>query len=144
MRCDLGTAVAESRLLLASVLARTSGEIAVHGPLPVVSGDLDLVIEIFVNLFTNALKYNESDAPRIDVSAEGATVRVRDNGIGIPERHREAVFTLFKRLHGREAYGGGTGMGLTIVKKAMERLGGTVTVESAPGEGTTFILGFAP
>ena len=144
LRCDLGVAVAEARALVGSALARTSGEIEVRGELPAVAGDLDLVVEIFVNLFTNALKYNESSAPRIDVSASGTTIRVRDNGIGIPERHQESVFTLFKRLHARDAYGGGTGMGLTIVKKAMERLGGTVSVESAPGEGTVFVLGFAP
>ena len=144
VRCDLGVAISEARSLVASALARTNAEIVVHGALPTVSGDLDLIVEILVNLFTNALKYNESGAPRIDVSAEGAKVRVKDNGIGIPERHQEMVFTLFKRLHGRDAYGGGTGMGLTIVKKAMERLGGSVTLESAPGEGTAFVLEFAP
>ncbi len=144
VRCDLGIGVAEAQALVGSALTRTGGSIVVHGKLPVVAGDLDLVVEIFVNLFTNALKYNESGAPRIDVSAEGNVVSIRDNGIGIPERHQEAVFTLFKRLHGRDAYEGGTGMGLTIVKKAMERLGGTVSVKSAPGEGTTFSLEFAP
>lgn len=144
VRCDVGMAVDEARSLVGSALARVGGEIEVRGPLPIVSGDFDLTLEIFVNLFTNALKYNESGAPRIVVSAEGTTVRVSDNGIGIPERHREAIFTLFKRLHGRDAYGGGTGMGLTIVKKAMERLGGRVSVESSPGEGTTFVLEFAP
>ena len=67
-------------------------------------------------------------------------VSVRDNGIGIPERHQEAVFTLFKRLHAKDAFGGGTGMGLTIVKRAVERLGGTVWVRSSPGQGCTFFL----
>ena len=143
-QCDLGQAVAEAKGLLASILERTCGEIVVQGTLPTVPGDLDLVVEVFVNLFTNALKYNDSDAPRIEVSARGTTVTVKDNGIGIPERHQEAVFTLFKRLHAKDAFGGGTGMGLTIVKKAMERLGGRVSLVSTPGEGSAFALEFAP
>ena len=141
-RCDLGTGVTEARTLLAAALDRTNGEVVVIGTLPTVRGDLDLVTEIFVNLITNALKYNDSGAPKIEIEAEGTSIRVRDNGIGIPERHQDAVFTLFKRLHAKDAFGGGTGMGLTIVKKAMERLGGRVTLTSTLGVGTTFTLEF--
>jgi light-regulated signal transduction histidine kinase (bacteriophytochrome) len=77
------------------------------------------------------------DAPREH------TFYVRDNGIGIPERHLDTVFRIFKRLHGRDEFGGGTGAGLTIVRKIVERHHGRVWIESTPGEGTTvfFTLG---
>jgi signal transduction histidine kinase len=63
---------------------------------------------------------------------------VRDNGIGIPEKHRDSVFRIFRRLHGRDKYGGGTGAGLTVVKKVVERHEGKIWLESEVGEGTTF------
>jgi signal transduction histidine kinase len=62
---------------------------------------------------------------------------VRDNGIGIPQKHYEAVFRIFKRLHGRDEFGGGTGAGLTIARKIVERHGGRIWLDSLPGEGTT-------
>ena len=143
-RCDLATVVAEAQALVASAVTRTNGRIVIRDPLPEVAGDEHLLTEAFVNLFTNALKYNQSTTPEIVVGArqeEGrVVVSVQDNGIGIPERHQGAVFTLFKRLHAKDAFGGGTGMGLTIVKRAVERLGGSVRVESSPGQGCTFFL----
>ena len=148
-RCDLGTAITEAKALLAESIRVANAEIVVDGEMPHVRADLDLVVEIVVNLVTNALKYNASKTPRVEFRTEageaGSTILVvKDNGIGIAERHHRAVFTLFKRLHAKEAFGGGTGMGLTIVKKAMERQGGGVRLESVLGEGTSFFLEFAP
>jgi len=69
---------------------------------------------------------------------------VKDNGIGIPAALQQAIFTIFKRLHPADKYGGGSGTGLTIVKKIVERHGGRIWLESVPGQGTTFFFTLAP
>ena len=113
------------------------------------------VREIFVNLLSNALKYNDQEGVCIEVGCLVDTVDaphitrplkavghpifyVKDDGIGIAPEHVDHVFKMFKRLHGRDDYGGGSGAGLTIVKKLVERHGGTVWLTSVPGQGTTF------
>jgi signal transduction histidine kinase len=68
------------------------------------------------------------------------TLAVRDNGIGIRDKHLDAIFRIFKRLHAPGKYGGGSGAGLTIVRKIVERHGGTIRVESLYGQGTTFLV----
>jgi chemotaxis family two-component system sensor kinase Cph1 len=97
--------------------------------------------EVFLNLVTNAAKYNDKPDPWVEATWSdapgGPVLHVRDNGIGIPEKHRDAVFRIFKRLHGRDAFGGGTGAGLTIARKIVERHGGRIWLESEPGAGTT-------
>jgi signal transduction histidine kinase len=107
------------------------------------------VVQVYSNLVTNAIKYNDwpdkwvelgyaDPAPGV-AADRPAVLCVKDNGIGIPEKHREAVFRMFKRLHGRDRYGGGTGAGLAFVKKIIDRHGGSIWVESAgPGAGATF------
>jgi signal transduction histidine kinase len=103
--------------------------------------------QVFQNLFANALKYHGAEPPLIRVSGEVAAqdgpervrVLVRDNGIGFDERHLDRIFKPFQRLHGKNAYEG-TGIGLAIVRKIVERHGGTVTAESRPGAGSTFII----
>jgi light-regulated signal transduction histidine kinase (bacteriophytochrome) len=127
-------------------------------PLPTIVCDQARVAEIFRNLVTNAMKYNDKEEKWIEIgfhANEGETAAtnghgppspqrkpivfyVRDNGIGIPEKHRDSVFRIFRRLHGRDKYGGGTGAGLTVVKKVVERHEGKIWLESEVGEGTTF------
>lgn len=128
-------------------------QIKIPKPLPVVSADPDLIGEVFRNLFSNALKYTHSSRPEIEVgyltadeqpkedcasSSDTWILYVKDDGIGIHERHFQNIFRLFKRLHERDCYGGGAGVGLTIAKKIVERHGGRIWVESKQDEGTTF------
>ncbi len=120
-------------------------ELRVPRPLPVAVVDPALASEIFSNLISNAIKYNDKAGKWVEIGyldgaedSEPPVFYVRDNGIGIPAKHFEAVFRIFKRLHGREEHGGGAGAGLTIVKKIIERHGGRIWVESTPGEGTAF------
>ncbi len=134
-------------------------EILVPQLLPVIRCDRIQINELFSNLLSNAIKYNESPQKRIEVgwlsdelaqeklAQQGITTPsgqvpqvfyVMDNGIGIRDRHLDTIFRIFKRLHGPQRYGGGTGAGLTIVKKIVERHSGIIWVESIYGEGTTF------
>ncbi|CAC5345408.1 MULTISPECIES: PAS domain S-box protein [Planktothrix] len=116
--------------------------------LPTVLGDRILLEEVFTNLISNAFKYNDqsekwAEIGWIETNAQNpdfVTISVHDNGIGIREKHLDSVFRIFKRLHSPNKYGGGTGAGLTIVKKIIERHGGTIQVQSIYGQGTTFLF----
>jgi two-component system, chemotaxis family, sensor kinase Cph1 len=123
-------------------------EIRIPHRLPKLKCDRVRVGEVFYNLVTNAIKYNDKENKWVEIgsqqSGDGPVFYVRDNGIGIPEKHKDVIFRIFKRLHGRDKYGGGTGAGLTIVKKIIERHGGRIWIESLPGEGTTFFFTLAP
>lgn len=136
--------IAEVTESLGTLIAEKHAHITVASNLPRVKADEMLVYTIFYNLITNGIKYNDSDDIRIsirgalDATSGMAAFEVSDNGIGIPTERHDYVFKIFKRLHEREAYGGGSGAGLTIVQKAVERHGGTVSFESEVGEGTTF------
>ncbi|MCT2591434.1 GAF domain-containing protein [Streptomyces sp. N2-109] len=121
----------------------------VRGDLPEVYADEYRLYEVLVNLLVNAAKYAGDQGDRtveilVDTlrpPAGGAlrqTVVVRDNGIGIPAEHQDEVFELFRRLHGQDERGGGTGVGLAIVKRIVERHGGELWLESEPGRGTSF------
>jgi len=149
-RVDLNEIVAAVLESLSIAIAEARTEIAIPRHLPSVRCDRARVGEIFHNLIANAVKYNDKPGKRIEIGyQDGAdetlagqrrppVFYVRDNGIGIPAKHFDAVFRIFKRLHGRDQYGGGTGAGLTIVKKIVERHHGRVWLESAAAEGTTF------
>jgi len=117
--------------------------------LPMVKGDHIRLTEVFTNLISNGLKYNDQDDKVVEVGfEEGAsgtpTFFVRDNGIGIEARHHAQIFQIFRRLHGRGEYGGGSGAGLTITRKVIDRHGGKIWVESEPGKGTTFFFVLGP
>lgn len=109
-------------------------------PMPTIVCDRVRVGELFRNLITNATKYNDKDNKWIEIGHSDGVFHVRDNGIGIAPEHHEKVFTIFKRLHKRDDFGGGTGAGLTIVQRIVERHNGKVWLESEPGVGTTFFF----
>lgn len=118
-------------------------------PLPTITCDSVMTREVFSNLLTNALKYNVSEKPWIEIGCEqpiDQPVRfyVRDNGIGIRPQHFEDIFTMFRRLHARDEFEGGTGAGLAIVKTVVERHGGRIWLESTFGAGTTFWFELQP
>jgi len=120
-----------------------SGAVIERGELPVVNGVSSQLVAVFRNLIGNALKYRSEAAPRIRVDAERAgeywRIRVRDNGIGIEPRYKDRVFRMFSRLHSRSKYEG-HGIGLAVTKRIVERHGGAIAFESAPGAGATFLF----
>lgn len=135
---DLDDVVAEVLETLAFSLEEAGVSVRMPEPLPRVTCDRVRVAELFRNLISNAIKYNDKDDKWIEITHEQGVFRVRDNGIGIDPAHYDKVFSIFNRLHARDAYGGGTGAGLTIAKRIVERHGGVIWVESQPGQGTTF------
>jgi len=120
---------------------KETGAVVTHDPLPTVTGDEAQLVQLLQNLIGNALKFRGDRKPQIHVSAcpyERHTLfSVRDNGIGIEPQYLERIFVIFQRLHGREKYPG-TGIGLALCKRIVERHGGRIWVESKPGEGSTF------
>jgi PAS domain S-box-containing protein len=119
-----------------------SGAVVTHDPLPDVLADELQLIQLFQNLIGNAIKYQRPGAPEVHVGAvrDGATqwvFSVKDNGMGIDPQYFERIFGMFQRLHKREEFAG-TGIGLAICKKIVERHGGSIWVESQPDQGSTF------
>jgi signal transduction histidine kinase/heme-degrading monooxygenase HmoA len=112
-----------------------------RGDLPTIVANSGQMDQLLGNLIANALKFHGSEPPRVRISAErqvaGWRIAVEDNGIGIAPEYQERIFVIFQRLHGRGAYPG-TGIGLALCKKIVERLGGRIGVESSPGAGATF------
>ena len=152
---DLNVVVDDVVSSLQTLLQEQAAEIRIPRALPTVSCDSVRVTEVFRNFITNAAKYNDKDERLIEIGYEtndagatkannasvdtdGLVFYVKDNGIGIPKKHQETIFRIFKRLHGRDKFGGGTGAGMTIVKRIVERHGGRIWLDSEPGVGSTF------
>ena len=137
---DVEAVVAEALANLAARIAESGAEIT-HDPLPTVLADRNQLVQVFQNLVSNAIRFRGDASPRAHIWAEEREdeweIAVRDNGIGLEPRHAERIFEIFKRLHTREEYPG-TGIGLAICKKTIERHGGRIWVESQPGQGATF------
>lgn len=146
---DLGAVVTDVVASLEVQIAESKTEIRIPAPLPVVRCD-PAVSALFRNLITNALKYNDKPERWVEIGVREGTAAaaarpdaapvfyVRDNGIGIRDRDHDKVFEIFRRLHGHDKFGGGTGAGLTIARKIVERHGGRIWIESQVGQGTTF------
>jgi light-regulated signal transduction histidine kinase (bacteriophytochrome) len=138
---DSAAALQEALALLASRIAGTGAEVTAPQPLPRVMADRTQLVQLFQNLIGNALKFCKDTAPRVRVEAANEAgwwrFSVTDNGIGIEPEYRAQLFFVFKRLHTRREYPG-TGIGLAICKRIVERHGGAIGIDSAPGGGTVF------
>ena len=136
---DTGRALETAMRNLATAIEE-SGAVVHSGPLPCLHAHEVHLAQLFQNLISNAIKYNGGRRPEIDVWAEPRAgewmVAVRDNGVGIAPKYHERIFRVFERLHGQEL--SGTGMGLAICQKIVERYGGRIWVESEQGKGATF------
>ena len=138
------TAALEQALLNLQGAIQESGAVVTHDRLPTVMADSVQLAQLFQNVVGNAIKYRSAEPPRVHISAKkndaGEWVfSMRDNGLGIEPQHFEKIFVMFQRLHGRGEFSG-TGIGLAMCKKIVDRHGGRIWVESDSGQGSTFCL----
>jgi PAS domain S-box-containing protein len=138
---DTGQAVKAAVQNLHAAIEERDAIVAVDDDLPAIQGDMTQLTQLFQNLIGNALKFSTDGRPEVHVSVRrrpGEWVfSVSDNGIGIDPQHAERIFEVFQRLHTRQEYPG-TGIGLAVCKKIVERIGGRIWVQSEPGAGATF------
>ena len=133
--------VVEQALANLQAVIRDTQAVVSYGELPVVNGDISQLVQLFQNLVGNAIKYRQDAPPAVCISAckqqDSWLFSVSDNGIGIAAQHQERIFQIFQRLHTQKEYSG-TGIGLAICQKIVERHGGQIWVDSEPGQGSTF------
>lgn len=144
---DLGSVAEKAVRLLQIRIEELKASVTIDS-LPTIAGEPTLLLQLFQNLLSNALKFqNEGIPPHIHIHCPDSTkprsVAVSDNGIGIEPQHFERIFLLFRRLHPSEKFEG-TGIGLAVCRRIMERHNASIRVESSPGEGSTFWLDFPP
>jgi chemotaxis family two-component system sensor kinase Cph1 len=147
--CDLNTVVADVLEFLRVRIADAGAKVRIPRPLPSLEVDDTSISEVLSNLISNAVKYNDKPEKWVEIgytesSGNPSVFYVRDNGIGIEPQHFQAIFMIFRRLHGPQEFGGGTGAGLTIAQKIVQRLGGRLWVESVPHQGSTFYFTVSP
>lgn len=139
---DLESALMRTLAILQIAISESNATIS-HDPLPVVSGDDVQIGQLLQNLVANAIKYRNDHSPKIHIACEQQQghwrFSVRDNGIGIDPKFAERIFVIFQRLHTKENYPG-TGIGLALCKKIVERHGGKIWVQSQLGQGATFFF----
>lgn len=139
---DLNDIFSAAKETLADFMKKTGASISIPEEMPLILGDFNLVLNVFVNLFDNALKYKREDLPAsIDIGFEVhdqyVIISVADNGIGIEPQYYEKIFMMFQRLHSQPEYTG-TGIGLAAVKKSVQLMGGQIWVESELNVGSVF------
>jgi signal transduction histidine kinase len=132
--------ILECAILNLELVIKENKATITHDPLPTVMADSSQLLQVFQNLISNAIKFHGEEPPRIHISAKRKenewVFSIRDNGIGIEPEYVKQLFTIFKRLHGREHPG--IGLGLSICKKIVNRHDGQIWLESEPGKGSTF------
>ncbi len=139
-------ALQQALINLRGAIADSGAEVT-HDPLPNALADEMQLVQLFQNLVGNAIKYQSPGIPKVHISAvrnggKKWMFSVKDNGLGIDSQYFEKIFGMFQRLHKREEFAG-TGIGLAICKKIVERHGGSISVESQPGQGSTFRFALA-
>jgi light-regulated signal transduction histidine kinase (bacteriophytochrome) len=138
--CDMSQMLGLAQSNLLAAISEQHAKIT-HDVLPVVQADATQIVQLFQNLIANAIKFHGNEPPRVHVGAQQRDSEweftVRDNGIGIDPRHADTVFQIFKRLHTSDRYPG-TGIGLAVCKRIVERHGGRIWVERNADQGSTF------
>ncbi len=138
---NLNNLISECKEWLVALLTDENVEVRVPRRLPVINCDMILLREVFINLISNAIKYNDSRVKWVEIGCiydNPYLLYVKDNGIGINSNQYKDIFKIFVQYNNRKRYGNSTGAGLTIVKKIIERHDGKIWVDSEKGSGTTF------
>jgi light-regulated signal transduction histidine kinase (bacteriophytochrome) len=140
---DTALSLAHALANLKAEMDESGAEVTYDEHMPGVKGDQSQMTRLFQNLISNAIKFHGGTPPKIHISVQSNdgewVFSVRDNGIGIDPKHRDRIFDIFQRLHGKSEFPG-TGMGLAMCKRIAERMGGRIWVESESGKGSTFFF----